>query len=70
MQCSTKWLHKQSRSHRLLASDIVEVPSQCRNYECNEERSKATLLERYSSLHIAWDTQLELKTFVFKRRFW
>src|SRR5260370_793913 len=36
--------HKSSWPHHLLAGDGVEVPLQCRNHECNEERSRAILL--------------------------
>jgi hypothetical protein len=43
--CSAEQPHKSSRSHRLLAGDGVEVPLQCRNHECNEERSRAIFLE-------------------------
>ena len=42
--CSAEQPHKSSQPHRLLASDGVEVPLQCRNHECNEERSRAILL--------------------------
>ena len=53
-QYSVKQLHKQSRSNRFLAGDVVEIPLHCRKHGCNEERSRATSLDRYISLRIPW----------------
>src|SRR5436190_9650710 len=52
--CSAKRPHKSSRSHRLLTGDVVEVPLPYRNHECNEEHSRALLLERCISLRNPW----------------
>ena len=53
-QYSAKCLHKQFRTHRLLAGDVVEVPLQCKNHAYDERRSRATLLESYISLCNSW----------------
>ncbi len=43
--CSAKRLRQHSRSHRLLAGDVIEVLLPCGNHGCDEERSRATSLE-------------------------